>query len=190
MRATNTRHVLGGGGDGHEGPRLDGDEPRPARLLEQLLKIRYIAAVVVVLSILHALAFLFLGARIAFHAYRLIISRGSTEENVRPGLELLHSLDFLLIALVLLILGLGVAKLFLLPPGAVARRLYALPTWLNMETFSDLKVLLWETILVALVVFGLPTLSADLVGKLDWSALVLPAAITLMALGLFFMKRA
>ena len=182
--------MLGGGDDGHEGPRLNGDGPRPARLLEQLLKIRYIAAVVVILSILHALAFLFLGARIAFHAYHLIVSRAGAAENVRPGLELLHSLDFLLIALVLLILGLGVAKLFLLPPGAVARRLYALPTWLNMETFSDLKVLLWETILVALVVFGLPTLSADLVGKLDWSALVLPAAITLMALGLFFMKRA
>ncbi|HMF44673.1 MAG TPA: YqhA family protein, partial [Polyangia bacterium] len=101
-----------------------------------------------------------------------------------------HSLDFLLIALVLLILGLGVAKLFLLPPSAVARRIYALPTWLNMETFSELKVLLWETILVALVVFALPTLSSDLAGRLEWSALILPAAITLMALGLFLMKRA
>jgi hypothetical protein len=59
-----------------------------------------------------------------------------------------------------------------------------------METFSDLKVLLWETILVALVVFGLPTLSSDLAGALAWSALVLPAAIALLALGLFLMKRA
>jgi hypothetical protein len=59
-----------------------------------------------------------------------------------------------------------------------------------MDTFSDLKVLLWETILTALVVFGLPTLSSDLVGKLDWTALVLPAAIMLLSLGLYFMKKA
>src|SRR5262249_44994417 len=151
----------------------------PARhqgLLEQLLKIRYIAVVVVILSILHSIAFLFLGGRIAFHAYHLIITGSHAGENVRPGLEILHSLDFLLISLVLLILGLGVAKLFLLPPPAPGRT-YALPTWLNMKTFSDLKVLLWETILTALVVFGLPTLSSDLAGTLAWTALVLPAAI-------------
>ncbi len=177
------------GGHDDDGPQLHADlPPRRAGLLEHLLQIRYIAIVVVVLSVLHSLAFLFLGGRIAFHAYHLIITGSLTGENVRPGLEILHSLDFLLIALVLLILGLGVAKLFLLPPPE-AGRAYALPTWLRMETFSDLKVLLWETILVALVVFGLPTLSSDLAGKLEWSALVLPAAIALLAFGLYLMKR-
>src|SRR5262249_61756367 len=109
-------------------------------------------------------------------------SRCSSHENAGPGLELLRSLGLLLISLVLLILGLGVATLFLLPP--TSQHAYPLPTWLNMETFSDLKVLLWETILTALVVFGLPTLSSDLAGKLDWTALVLPAAIGVRGLGL------
>jgi len=179
------------GDDRHDdAPRLNGHHRRPAAgILEQLLKIRYIAVVVVLLAILHALAFLFLGARIAVHAYHLIIAGAQAGENVRPGLELLHSLDFLLIALVLLILGLGVFKLFLLPPNS-GQRPESLPTWLRMETLSDLKVLLWETILTALVVFGLPTLSSDLVGKLEWTALVLPAAIALLSLGLFVMKRA
>jgi uncharacterized membrane protein YqhA len=177
-------------GDDDEGLKLNGDPPpRPSGLLEGLLKIRYIAVVVVILSILHSVAFLFLGGRIAFHAYHAIIEGAAAGENVRPGLELLHSLDFLLIALVLLILGLGVAKLFLLPPPAPGR-VYSLPTWLNMKTFSDLKVLLWETILTALVVFGLPTLSSDLAGRLEWTALVLPAAIALLAFGLYLMKRA
>jgi uncharacterized membrane protein YqhA len=171
-------------------PRLHPDEPpRRAGLLEHLLKIRYIAIVVVLLSILHAIAFLVLGGRIAFHAYHLILTGTHAGENVRPGLEILHSLDFLLISLVLLILGLGVAKLFLLPPP-VAGRPYELPTWLRMETFSDLKVLLWETILTALVVFGLPTLSSDLAGTLEWTALILPAAIALLAFGLYLMKHA
>lgn len=178
-------------GDRHDDePRLDGDVPRRHHsLLEQLLKVRYIAIVVVIAAIMHSLAFLVLGGRIAFHAYLIIVRGAAAGENVRPGLELLHSLDFLLIALVLLILGLGVFKLFLLPPST-DHHAFKLPTWLNMDTFSDLKVLLWETILTALVVFGLPTLSADLVGKLDWTALVLPAAITLLSLGLYFMKKA
>ena len=184
------RRMLGDGRHDPHDPGLNGQlPPRHGGMLAQLLKIRYIAIVVVILAILHALAFLFLGVRIALHAYRLILAGAHEGENVRPGLELLHSLDFLLIALVLLILGLGVAKLFLLPPQT-AHRPYALPTWLRMETFSDLKVLLWETILTALVVFGLPTLSADLVVRLEPSALVLPGAILLLALGLFFMKRA
>jgi len=178
-----------GGQDGGE-PRLHPEEPpRRSGLLEHLLKIRYISIVVVILSILHAVEFLLLGGRIAFHAYHLMLTGSRAGENVRPGLEILHSLDFLLIALVLLILGLGVAKLFLLPP-LQGEHTYALPTWLNMKTFSDLKVLLWETILTALVVFGLPTLSSDLAGRLEWTALVLPAAIALLAFGLYLMKRA
>src|SRR4029077_15137633 len=90
--------VVGGGHDDPDGPRLNGEAPARHGLLEHLLKIRYIAIVVVILAILHALAFLFLGARIAFHAYHLIVSQVGAGENVRPGLELLHSLDFLLIA--------------------------------------------------------------------------------------------
>jgi uncharacterized membrane protein YqhA len=179
----------GGRGDRDDEPRLNGESRRRhAGMFEQLLKVRYISLVVVIISVLHSLAFLLLGAQIAVKAYRLIISGAHSGEAMRPGLELLHSLDFLLIALVLLILALGVAKLFLLPPTIATRA--PLPTWLNVETFSDLKVLLWETILTALVVFGLPTLSVELAGRLEVTALVLPGAIMLLALGLFLMKRA
>jgi hypothetical protein len=74
-------------------------------LLKHLLKVRYLAAVVSLLAILHAIAFLFMGTRVALNAYGHIL-RGETggAPGERPGLELLHSLDFLLFGLVLIIL--------------------------------------------------------------------------------------
>jgi uncharacterized membrane protein YqhA len=158
-------------------------------LFANLLKVRYMAVVVSVLSILHALAFLFMGAQLAVKAYRVILGGVHGGDAARPALELLHSLDFLLISLVLLILALGVTKLFLLTPHMIAGRSSHLPSWLNIETFSDLKVILWETILTAMLVFGLPTLTVGLLAKLDWTALVLPGAILLLAVSLYFIRR-
>lgn len=186
---------------GREGERVperprerqrDDDAPprRAAGAFEQLLKIRYVAAVVVVLAVLHALCFLVMGARTAVEAYHHVLTGGPEGAAVRPGLELLHSLDFLLVALVLIILALGVAKLFLLRPGALAGRRSSLPSWLDVDSFGELKLLLWETILVALLVVALSSLTAGLSSELRWNALVLPAAILLLAVSLFCVKRA
>jgi uncharacterized membrane protein YqhA len=158
-----------------------------AGFFEQLLKIRYIAAVVVILSLLHSLTFLYMGARIAVATYWHVLSGATGEAADRPGVELLHSLDFFLVSLVLMILALGIAKLFLLP--STTHRSSRLPSWLSLETFSDLKFLLWETILTTLLIAGLPMLSAGLFEKLDWTALLVPAAILLLAFSLYLMKK-
>ena len=84
----------------------------------------------------------------------------------------------------------GVAKLFLLEHDPAQAQRLSLPRWLDIETFTDLKILLWETILTALLVIGLATLTSNLFGKPTWSALVIPAGILLLALSLYFMKKA
>jgi uncharacterized membrane protein YqhA len=159
-------------------------------VFEHLLKIRYIAVVVVGLAVLHALAFLVMGAKTAAKAYWQIWAGAADGAQVRPGLELMHSLDLLLLSLVLVILALGVAKLFLLRPSMSADARSALPDWLHIETFRDLKVLLWETILAVLLIISLSSLTAGLSTRLDWSALILPAAIFMLAMSLHVMKRA
>jgi uncharacterized membrane protein YqhA len=173
--------------DGPDAPSRK--EPRVGEggLFAHLLKVRYVAAAVVILALLDSLAFLFLGARTAFATFGHIIATGGNSES-RPALQLLHSLDYFLVSLVLLILGLGVAKLFLLAPSA--QRSPHLPSWLDVQTFSDLKYLLWETILTTLLIAALPSLTAGLFESLDWSALVMPAAILLLAFSLYFMKKA
>jgi uncharacterized membrane protein YqhA len=154
-------------------------------VFQRLLKIRYLAVVIVILAVLHALAFLVMGAKSAFKGYMHLFDR---EGESRPGLELLHSLDFMFISLVLIVLALGIARLFLLDPGS--GEVAHLPEWLRIESISELKVLLWETILTSLLIIGLSDLTEGILGKLDWSVLLTPVAILILALSLFFMKKA
>ena len=154
-------------------------------MFEYLLKLRYITAVIVVLAALHAVAFLVMGTRSAIGAYKHVL--GVAEEGARPGLELLHSLDFLLVSMVLVILALGVAKLFLIDPTKVRA---GMPAWLGIESIGELKVLLWETILTTLLILGLSDLSGDIFEKPAWTVLVTPIAILILALSLYFMKKA
>ena len=65
-----------------------------------------------------------------------------------------------------------------------------MPVWLRIQSIGELKVLLWETVLTTLLIASLPVLVAGLVGQLSWSVLIIPAAILLLALSLFFMKKA
>ena len=155
-------------------------------MFRQLLKIRYVAIVIVILAVLHSMAFLVMGTRIAIKAYAHIQDE-APPTLARPGIELLHSLDFLFVSLVLLVLGLGIAKLFIVQlPKAETE---ALPLWLRIDSISQLKVLLWETILTTLLIVALSDLIRGLFTSLTWSALTIPAAILLLALSLFFMKK-
>jgi uncharacterized membrane protein YqhA len=158
-------------------------------MFEFLLKFRYLAVVMVILALLDAMAYLVMGARIAFHAYAHVLDATSfTPTQNRPGLELMHSLDFLFVSLVLLVLGLGIAKLFLLAPDSKSHN--GLPGWLRIESIGELKVLLWETILTTLLIAGLSELIEGLFTRLDWAILMTPLAILILALSLFFMKKA
>jgi len=60
-------------------------------MFEHLLKIRYVTVVIVILAVLHALAFLFLGLQGAIGAYKHVLGDSSAAESSRPGLELLFA---------------------------------------------------------------------------------------------------
>jgi len=158
-------------------------------MFRQLLKVRYIAVVITALAVLHAVAFLVLGTKAAVHAYKQVLGLSSVAAGTpRPGLELLHSLDFLFVSMVFLVLALGIAKLFLLGPSPEADA--GLPSWLRIESISELKVLLWETILVTMLIIALSDITAGLdAATRDWTVLLTPAAIFLLALSLYCMKK-
>lgn len=157
-------------------------------MFHQLLKVRYLAVVIVVASILHSIAFLLLGAKIALTAYAHVLSDPSALGMARPGVELLHSLDFLFVSLVLMVLALGIAKLFL--ANHSPKDVEELPGWLRIHNLSELKVMLWETILTTLLIVGLSDLIRDLFTPLAWTALILPVAILILAMSLFFIRKA
>ena len=154
-------------------------------MFEQFLKVRYVAVVIVILAVLHAVAFLAMGTHVAVRAYVHVFDE-SPAIGSGPGLELLHSLDFLFISMVLMVLAIGIARLFLVSPTYDDSKL---PAWLRIHSISELKVLLWETVLTTLLIVGLSDLTSALYAKLAWTALIMPLAILVLALSLHFMKR-
>ena len=90
------------------------------------------------------------------------------------------------VSLVLLVLALGIAKLFLLD---ASKERPGLPKWLDIENISQLKVLLWETVLTTLLIVAMSDLVTNMGMSLSWNVLIAPASILLLALSLFFMKR-
>jgi uncharacterized membrane protein YqhA len=155
-------------------------------MFEHLLKIRYVTVVIVILAVLHALAFLLMGAQSSIEAYKRVLGKTDAHDYAQPGIELLHSLDYLFVSMVLVILALGVAKLFLMDP---AKERAGMPAWLGIQSIAELKVLLWETILTTLLILGLSDLSAGIFEKPAWTVLVTPVAILILSLSLFFMKK-
>jgi uncharacterized membrane protein YqhA len=108
------------------------------------------------------------------HAYTHLFD----PETSRPGLEVMEIVDGLLLVLLLLIMNIGFMKLFL--PNSKWALSLDLP-WLKINSFSQLKMLLIETILTTLViVFATTVIKED--GRLKWNDIVLPTAIFLFAL--------
>lgn len=156
-------------------------------MFQHLLKIRFLVLVLVVVAVFHALAFMALGIKTAFHAYGLILTGAKDTGAARPGVELLHSLDTLFISMVLIVLALGMAKLFLRNPEEHDDS--KLPVWLRIESITELKVLIWETILTTLLIVAMSEVSTALYEQTTWTILITPTAVLILALSLFFMKR-
>jgi uncharacterized membrane protein YqhA len=98
-------------------------------------------------------------------------------------MPLLESLDSFLAALVFLIFGLGIVKIFI----AHDRVIEGLPSWLQIHSFRELKILLWESILITIVVMSMGTVARQLQSP-TWDVLVLPAVVLVLAFGLFLMR--
>jgi uncharacterized membrane protein YqhA len=152
-------------------------------MLTQLLQLRYVYAIAVIFTLINSVLCLAAGIRESVEGYRVIFQYLSGEEIVGPKLLLLESLDSFLAALVFLIFGLGIVKIFIAPD----RMIEGLPGWLQIHSFVELKILLWESILVTLVVMTMGTVARRL-DSLSWDVLVLPAVVLVMAVGLYLMR--
>jgi uncharacterized membrane protein YqhA len=152
-----------------------------------ILKARYLATVVVVVLLVHAIGLLALGVFRAVEAYQLLASGREWAGSERPGIHIAESVDALLFSLVLVVLASGTASLFLRPSDREVDP--RVPVWMRVQSISELKALLWEAILMVLVVATLTSLVAH-IENLHWGLLILPAAILLLSLSLFLARRA
>jgi uncharacterized membrane protein YqhA len=152
-------------------------------MFKKLLYVRYLFVIVVIFMMLNSVFFIIGGVIESVEGMRILIRHGLDEEK-KPGLKLLKGLDLFLVSIVFMIFAIGIIRLF----GIYNDEKNDLPSWLNINNFKELKVLLWETILVTLVVFTLTSIATDRSG-LHWEMLILPGVVLILSLSLYFMRK-
>lgn len=152
-------------------------------MFHKMLYVRYILLVAVVFLLLSACAFIIVGSIHCLHGFvELARHDFLPTEEARPGLHLLEGLDAYMVALIFMIFGLGIARLFVFDKANVE----GLPAWLNIHDIKELKVLLWETILVTLVILCVTNLAKHPVRS--WEVLLFPGVILILSLALYFVR--
>ncbi|NNF35786.1 MAG: YqhA family protein [Saprospiraceae bacterium] len=154
-------------------------------MLERIFQIRWIILIVVIFTVLNAIAFLFIGVASSVEGYIAIFS-GDGGQELNPGLTILDALDDFLTALVFIIFAMGIAILFLPKKQEVLKD--KLPEWLSITNFTDLKLLLWEAVLTTLVVYFVNSVvKRD--GNYSWEMLILPGSILMLSLCIYILKK-
>ncbi len=151
--------------------------------MSKILRLRYVFIIVSIFSFISCLLFIGIGVTEAIHAFSIIVGAMSGGPWDNPGVILVESLDKFLIAVLFYIFGVGIIKLFM-PELFVDTNL---PKWLDIKGIKELKVLLWETVLVTLVILSVTNMVSHTDG-LTWNALILPCIIAVLSLSLFLMR--
>lgn len=154
-------------------------------MLNLLLKLRYLVIVIVIFSFLNSLVLMFLAAKRSIHAYGIVFF--NVKGDKPPGIEILESIDLFLIGLVFLIFSLGLTKIFL---GKLSEDEdeSKIPKWLRIKNFMELKILLWQTIIVSLVIFFVDQI-VEAQGELEWDILIIPVSILVLAASMGIIKK-
>ena len=156
-------------------------------MVNWLLKLRWLAVIIAFFGALHAIAFVVLGAIRGFEGYRLIFRGPPWSGEETPGIYIARSIDTFLLALVFLVFSIGVLELFAAHNDD--RALERVPPWMRVKSLAELKFIIWEAILVALVVASVEGLVAA-GHQLTWTALIVPIALLILSAGLYLAKKA
>src|SRR6187401_2708046 len=141
--------------------------------------LRVLISVISAILIIDSIVLVSRGVLMTWHAYRDL-----TDPTIdRPLIPALEAVDLFFLALVFLIMAIGLVQLFV---GDI--RLVRLPAlaWLKIQSFTALKVLLWDTFLVTLLVLFVTRLI--LVDTINWEVLILPGAILMLTVSSYLLK--
>ncbi|WP_319579028.1 YqhA family protein [uncultured Methanospirillum sp.] len=163
-------------------------------LIKAFLSLRYISIIAVISSFIGAVLLFILGAlKIAGALGVMLLSGKSVQllieahgpESVTSGIVILviNAIDCFLFALILLIFSFGIYTLFVNSAFVQADQY---PSWIKIESISQLKLYLTQVIITILFV---QFLEISIVNgeHLDWKAIVLPFSILCLAGAIYLM---
>jgi uncharacterized membrane protein YqhA len=149
-------------------------------VLSFLLGLRAIMLIGSAGAMIGALLMFLQGGFYLHEAWHTLMTPGEAAER-QVTVPVLEAVDAFLFGIVLVIFAYGIAIgfVFTLPEGYGR----SLPNWMKIEGVSQLKGILSEVVVVVLIViFARVVVEAN--GKFEWSMLVLPASIFLIAVAL------
>ena len=153
-------------------------------MIHKFTPFKYVYLLAVIILLISSVFFIITGTMHSIEGYRIFIEIGFLDkQEIFPALYLLDGLDFFMLSLVFMIFGLGIARLFIFHKSDGKR----LPQWLNVKSLSELKLLLWKTILLTLVIF---TVTYILKHPIDsWNTQILPSVILILSAALFLIHK-
>ena len=146
---------------------------------------QFLVGLIVFFTAINAIAFIAMGMMESYHGIIGIFS-GKVNTEERPALTILESLDIFLVALVFLIFAIGITMLFL--PKSADKIRESVPQWMNIKSFLELKLILWEAILTALIVFFVSEVFAQ-EGHHTWELLLIPASILFLSISILVLRK-
>lgn len=121
------------------------------------------------------------GVILTYEAYYAFLTHADVERPLLPALE---AVDLFFMALAFIILAIGLAQLFM---GEIDMVKNLSISWLRVESFVELKLLLWDTLVVTILVLFVTRLITT--QTFGWDTLVLPSAILMLSIGSFLLKQ-
>ena len=106
------------------------------------------------------------------------------ENQGHPGFYLMEAIDTILLSIVIFILSGGIYKLFVGNENTFSSSL----VFSKLTNFKELKVMLWEALLLTLTVWCVLGFYFSREGTIGYEKLVVPGAILLLALALKLIK--
>lgn len=154
-------------------------------MLEKLLQVRFIYLAAVIITLINSIIFLIVGVIHSIEGYKHFFDFLTDSDTITgPGIYLLEALDSFLVSMVFLVFALGMMKIFI----HYHKTNDGLPKWLHIHDFRELKIILWETVLVTLVVFSVTTV-AKAHSLLSWQNIILPLIVLILSLSLLLVKK-
>ncbi|WP_276389322.1 YqhA family protein [Eudoraea chungangensis] len=153
-------------------------------MIHKVTPFRYIYLIAVIVTLVNSIFFLITGVALSIESYKRFIKVEFVDlEESYPGLYMLEALDAFMLSLVFMIFGIGVARIFIFDKYDG----HNLPNWLNISSLSELKILLWRTILFALVMFSVTHLVKHPIDS--WKVLLLPTVVLILSAALFLIHK-
>jgi uncharacterized membrane protein YqhA len=105
-------------------------------MLQKLLNIRYIVILAVAILFLNSVFFIIGGSVVSIKGYIEFAQSGFIpSETYIPGIYIMKGLDALMLAIIFIIFGLGIARLFLFNDASDDQ----IPSWLRFHDMKGLK---------------------------------------------------